>query len=258
MEVGVNVWLEMQNENVAKTLSEKLKKAALECCQELTRTINSLQRIKNFEKFSEIDIDEISNNKNIISIIGYTGRTDPVTWFADALYQLGVPKLAIKEQWDEGAVTHYYTNGKKVSKKIFLNPDAVKEPRELIQAKLVEYKTIGKKGDTMLLEFFSDKHEQFFYKGKGALTKLASDSYENIAEFRGTFVKGTLNGKQVTFVKRPSGVAMELSHDKFSFMYHTSPDQLDTKAKCPFCGGSLRSEKAKQCPSCFKSWKGGA
>ncbi len=28
-----------------------------------------------------------------------------------------------------------------------------------------------------------------------------------------------------------------------------------TKTKCPFCGESLRTEKAKQCPSCFQSWK---
>jgi hypothetical protein len=26
-------------------------------------------------------------------------------------------------------------------------------------------------------------------------------------------------------------------------------------AKCPFCGANLRTPRAKQCPSCFKSWR---
>ena len=269
-EVNIYVLLEVDSEDRAEELSRDLQRAAEANRYDLTKSINSLHKIKSHEKYPDVNIESIRAKSNEIQIIAYSGITEPVTWFSQALSNLGARKLHIREQWDEGGSSYYFLNGKKVSRKRYLlgqemqpaievDGFLISEDRIFVRARLISFEKASKTGNTLLMEFVTDKDQKFYYRGQGELTELVSDDYEDITEFRASFEKGTLKGLDVSFAKRPTQVAFSLNKDKLSKehpeWFHTPVEALDTEAKCPFCGSALRSERAKQCPSCYKSWR---
>jgi len=252
-EVNITISLELESDSAAKELVTKLKNASEIYDHELTKSISSLHKIKKHEKYNQLYIENIDSKNREIEIIAYCGRTKPVTWFAGALSKLGASKIVINEQWDEGGSVYYFIDGKKVTKKKFLNAGNVtstknvengdlfvSEDRKFVSATLISHRKVGRSGKQLLMEFITNDNCRFYYQGLGELTGLVSDDFGETTEFRASFVKGKLEGKEVSFAKNPTQIWFSRG--------------INTKAKCPFCSSSLRSEKAKQCPTCLKSW----
>ena len=138
-----------------------------------------------------------------------------------------------------------------INKNLFLP-----EGRVHVNATLVDQWDIGDIYESILMEFVTNDGNVFFHKATGQLKQLAYEGSEKNCEFSAAFERGKHNGEHVSFAKRPSKVILsgvEKTHGAIS--KPKDKTHLEIKAKCPFCGSSLRTEKAKQCPSCFKSWR---
>ncbi len=274
-QVDITIRAYFTNESVAKSVIKKLRLAAKEHNHDLTKTINSLHEIENHGDHNILDIDEISRKKNCVIIQAYTGRTEPVVWFAASLANLGAPKIYIREQWDEGGSSYYFLNGRRVNKKNYESgkPEKPLSKKDIeinkhlflpvgrvqVRATLLSHENFGDIYENTLMKFITNNNETFYYKGKGELLRLLSDDFENITEFHASFERGKLEGKYVSFAKRPTQIGFSFNIEKMSKinprMYGRPVESLETITKCPYCGSSLRSEKAKQCPTCFKSWR---
>ncbi|WP_445360044.1 hypothetical protein ACJJIL_14700 [Microbulbifer sp. EKSA005] len=274
-EINVSVEAEMKSDSEAKVFAKNMKSAAKSNEYDFYKTINSLSR-KSIEKdYQELTIENISRSKNLVYITAYSGRSSSINWLGMSISKLGVKKLYMREGWDEGSFNYYYLNGDAVCKKAFdgkvvpkLSPEDIEinkrlflpEGRVKVTATLEAYEEIsGGKGKKLLMEFLTSRNEKFYYQGEGELTDLVSEDYESLTEFNASFERGMLKGEYVSFAKRPSEIAYsfneEVMRQKHPEMFHKRVEDLHTVAKCPFCGSSLRTEKAKQCPSCYKSWR---
>lgn len=253
-EINISISLEVVSESHAIKLANELKDAEKKYNSDLTKTISSLHKIENDDKYEEVFIEEIACKNNTINIVALSGRIDPLTWIASALKKLGSKKIAIYCQYDEGGEALYFLEGKKVSRKKYNNNGTsnkelsidnsglfLSEDRVFVRATLISHKNLESSGKKKLMKFVTDKKQTFYYKGQGELTEVASDDWGNLTEFRASFEKGKLEGEEVSFAKRPTQIHYQRG--------------INSAAQCPFCGSSLRSEKAKQCPSCFKSWR---
>ena len=120
------------------------------------------------------------------------------------------------------------------------------------------YESIG-------FEFETRDGDRFYHKGRGQLVEaLYNPEIENYdtsvrVEFVATFERGKLEDEFVSFAKRPSKIkVIDGPAHMLSGSSSSRPGtglKFSTEAKCPFCGSSLRTEMAKQCPTCFKSWR---
>jgi hypothetical protein len=268
-EVNISALLEFNSEEAAQKLADDLQQAAEKNGNDLAKSISALRGVGSNQTSDQLSIESIRARSTEVQIAAYTGRTDPAAWLGGALSSLGASRAQIREQWDDGGATYYFLDGVQVGRKKYLHDDdtsaagvegfLVSDDRISVRATLVGFEKVSASGEVLLMEFVTDDDQRFYYRGKGELAELASDDYENITEFRAAFEAGKLKGEDVSFAKRPSQVAFSLNTDKLS---ESHPDwfskpveSLDTEARCPFCGSPLRSERAKQCPSCLKSWR---
>ena len=274
-EINISVEAELKNDSEAKSFVKKLKTAAKDSQYDFYKSLNNICSMLNDTEYDEVNIDDISRTSNCAYISLYSGRISSVSWIALALSKLGAKKVYMKELWDEGSLNHYFLNGESVCKNAYegkevkkLSPEDIEinkklflpEGRVKVRATLESYEDISKgKGNKLLMEFLTSRNNKFYYSGGGELTELVSEDYDSLTEFTATFERGKLNGEYVSFAKRPTGIAYTFNEDvmrkKHPEMFHKKLEDLDTIAKCPSCGGSLRTEKAKQCPHCYESWR---
>ena len=221
-EVNITVRAFFDDEAQAKDATKELKAAARRSGHDLTKAINSLYPIENCEDYPALDIEDITRKRANVTILAYTGRTEPVVWFAESLSKLGPTRIFIREEWDEGGSNHYFLKGKRVSKKTY---DASKPKRPLsardieinknlflpegrvtVKATLVSHWYVDDIYESIGLEFVTDDGITFYYKGRGQLTQMISDDSPKTCQFDAAFERGRLKGEYVSFAKRPTKV----------------------------------------------------
>ena len=221
-EVNITVRASFADEKQAKEVTKQLKSAAKKYDCELTKTIHSLYSIEDYEIYNELHIEKISCKKNNLTILAYTGRTDPVVWFAPSLYSLGASKIYIREQWDEGGSNYYFLNGKKVSKKTYDGEKKKKllsekdieinqglflpAGRVMVKATLIAHWSVDDMYENICMEFVTEDGMPFYYKGTGSLTELTLDNSPKTCEFNAAFERGKLDGEYVAYAKRPTKI----------------------------------------------------
>ena len=82
------------------------------------------------------------------------------------------------------------------------------EGRVTVMATLVSHWLIEDIWDNVGMEFITDKGDTFYYKGTGKLTGMTSPKSHRACEFSATFEKGELDGKKVSFAKRPTKIVI--------------------------------------------------
>lgn len=261
------------DEDKAKSSTSELKKSLKKNDHELASALDSLNSIENQCDYKDetINVEEVSRKKGILSIYAYTYSSEEPIWFAKSLYELGAKKIFIRGGWDGHGRNFYFLDGKKVSKKIYDGDKPKKklsvkdieineklflpEGRVHVNVTLVNHWQVGDIYESVLLEFVTDDGNTFFHKATGQLKQISYEGSSKKCEFTAAFERGKNEGEYVSFAKRPTKVVIGEAEEAESTWRPKYETEFDTKAKCPFCGSSLRTERAKQCPSCFKSWR---
>ena len=225
-EVTIQIIADFNDVDCASNAHKKLKSSAKSNDYELNKTLNDLYPFDNFKSYKqfEIHIEDISKKKNKLSIVAYTGRTDPVTWFSEPLHKLGAKKIYIRENWDEGGCNYYFVDGVKVSKGKYNDEEPkpltkkdlqinknlfLPEGRIDIEASLVSHWFSDDIYGSVYMEFISSNGDRFYHKGTGQLTSMVNHTHSNKCEFVASFERGKLKGEYVSFAKRPSKIFFE-------------------------------------------------
>lgn len=95
--------------------------------------------------------------------------------------------------------------------------------------------------DNHLIEFTKDEGSPETYGGKSMLAKkfLQSDKWQQ-------HVKDIFGAAILDEVIAAAEIAAKLEHPNLK--------KFADGTACPYCGKPLRTERAKICPHCFKSW----
>ena len=288
VEAQITIRATFQDEDQAELATSELKKSLHKNEHELASALDKLNPIENQKDYKNesINVEEISRKKNVLSIFAYSYSSEEPTWFAKSLYELGAKKIFIRGQWDGYGRNYYFLAGKKVSKKIYEGDKPKKalsakdieinknlflpDNRVQVKATLVNYWEVGDIYESILMKFLTDEGNTFYHKATGQLLQIAYEGYLNECEFSATFERRKLDGEYASFAIRPTKVILSntgnvgdlKSKSEFDSKSLISAEthgdsepksEFNTKAKCPYCGSSLRTEQAKQCPSCFKN-----
>jgi len=274
IEAQITIRAVFPNDDTAKIATSLLKKSLKKNKHELASSLSEINNIENQCNYKDdtINVEDISRKKNVLSIYSYTYTSEEPTWFAKSLCQLGANKLLIQGQWDGHRRNFYFLDGEKVPKKKY-DGDKPKKPlsakdieinkhlflpadRVSVNVTLVNHWSVGDIYESELLEFITDNGETFFHKATGKLKELSYEGAEKQCQFSATFERGKHNGEYVSLAKRPTKIVFSRTDQiSNSSIQGQTNNSFNTIIKCPFCGSSLRTEKAKQCPQCFKNWK---
>jgi hypothetical protein len=226
---------------------------------------NSLKDLFDLEVANKINVESVETENSSIFISCYGGRhIEQPVWFVEALSGLGANRIELTSQCDDSNVTFYFIGGRRVSKSKFFGttkPDYLEQltQRELdriylpkgrtkVEAELIESsRDTGEWSHSYVLKMQTSDGKDFYYRGDSELVNLVhyDDRYENHCSFVAKFELEKYKGEILSFAKRPS---------KIEFVYRESFLKFLPKATCPFCGKTLRTDKAKQCMHCLKSW----
>jgi hypothetical protein len=278
IEARITIRAAFANADLAKQATSQLEKALKTNEYELASALDSLNPVENQAAYEDatINVEEISRKKENLTIYSYTYTKEEPTWFANSLYQLGANKIYIRGQWDEHGRSYYFQDGKKVSKKVY-DGDKQKKPlsdkdieinknlflpdgRVHVKVSLVNSWPVGDIYESVMMEFVTDDGHTFYHKATGKLKELTYAGSHKECEFSAEFERGRLNGEYVSLAKRPTKLMSTIHQPETKTISKPIYPQkrralFNTKAKCPFCGSSLRTEQAKQCPACLKSWR---
>lgn len=278
IEARITLRATFPSDDLAKQATTQLKKSLKLNEHELASALDSLNPVENQDAYKDatINVEEISRKKQVLSIYSYTYTSEEPTWFAKSLFELGAHKIFIRGQWDEYGRNYYFLNGNKVSKKKYEGDKPTKplsekdieinkhlflpDGRVHVKVTLVNSWSLDDIYESVMMEFVTDDGSTFFHKATGKLKELSYEGAPKECEFSAIFERGKIKGEYVSLAKRPTKILSKIHEPvkriSAKALYSSRPQaKLDTKAKCPFCGSSLRSEKAKQCPTCLKSWR---
>ena len=224
MEVLVTVKSTFPNEDRARDFEKKLKASARRHKDDLG---TSMAELAPLQVIDEIVIERVSRKRSIVRIDAYSGRIDPPIWFVHALCELGAERIDIREQYDEGGQNYYFVGDKRTSRAKYneagradrpLSPKEresrkglfLPEGRVKVKAKLIEsYWDEGNYGEFCVMKLETEDGKPFVYRGNSeTLTKMTFDEFDDTCEFTATFEYGKLEGKPVSFAKRPSKVVL--------------------------------------------------
>jgi hypothetical protein len=274
IEVHIAIKATFTDEDKSKSATSELKKSLKKNDHELASALDSLNPIENQSDYKDetINVEEVSRKKALLSIYAYTYTSEEPIWFAKSLHELGATKIFIRGLWDGHGRNFYFLDGKKVAKQVYDGDKPKKklsakdieinknlflpEGRVHVKATLVNHWQVGDIYESVLIEFVTDEGNTFFHKATGQLKQMSYEGSSNKCEFTAAFERGKNEGEFVSFAKRPTKVVVGEAEENVESTWRQKYEtEFNTKAKCPFCGSSLRTEKAKQCPSCFKSWR---
>ncbi len=241
IEARVSVTARFSSEEVAKSATSQLKKSLKTSQYELASALHNLNPIDNQDDYDgiEINVEQINRKKGVLSISSYTYKKEDPIWFAKSLYELGANRIFIRGQWDGYGRNYYFLDGVQVSKKKY-DGDKPKKPlskedkeinkglflpegRVAVKAQLTSSWSVGDIYESTGLAFKTVDGLVFYHQGKGQLVEALYDSGKgefrigDDIEFNAAFERGMLDGKYVSFAKRPTKI---ISGNTAS---HTSP-----------------------------------
>lgn len=261
-ETTITINSEFKDTKTADEFFVKLDKACSENNQDLGYSLGSFSDL---QVPNIITVESLETDKNRIFISCYGGRhIEQPIWFIEALCKRGANRTEITSQCDDSHETFYFKGGRRVSRKKYFGitkPNYIDQltseeldriflpsERTRVDATLVESSPdTGEWSHCFVLRMESPDGKEFYYRGDSDLANLVhyEDRYEKQCSFVAIFELERYKGKIQSFAKRPS---------KIELIYNESFSKFLPTAKCPYCGKTLRTDKAKQCMHCLKSW----